>query len=126
VLAILTEEPMTLIEPRRLRADFLQRCVDVLKLDHVVVQCAKAERVSDEFDVITARAVASADKLIAMTLHLSHPGTRWVLPKGRSGAKELAEVRRTWQGRFWTEPSITEGDAVILLAEGVKPRGGTR
>ena len=125
VLAILSRSSISLIEPRRLRAEFLSRCVEELRLANAEVHCAKVERVRGPFDVITARAVASASKTFEMALHLSHPGTRWVLPKGRSGAKELAEAKRAWQGRFWTEPSITEGDAVILLAEGVRPRGGT-
>jgi 16S rRNA (guanine527-N7)-methyltransferase len=125
VVAIVSQDPITLVEPRKLRCDFLQRCIDQLGLDHVSVQCAKVERVSGTFDVVTARAVASIDKLFTASVHLSHAKTRWVLPKGRSGAKELAEAQRSWQGRFWTEPSITEGDAVIVLAEGVKPRGGT-
>ena len=125
VLALLSDQSITLIEPRRLRAEFLQRCVDDLVLPNATVTCAKVERVSGSFDVITARAVTSAARIFAIAGHLSHPGTLWVLPKGRSGAKELAEARRAWQGRLWSEPSITEGDAVILLAEGVKPRGGT-
>jgi 16S rRNA (guanine527-N7)-methyltransferase len=125
VLAILSGEPMVLVEPRRLRADFLSRCVDTLGLAHAEVIRSKVEHVTGSFDVVTARAVATADRLLAMTRHLSHPGTRWILPKGRTGAKELAEARRAWQGRFRAEVSITDPDAVILVAEGVKPRDGT-
>jgi 16S rRNA (guanine527-N7)-methyltransferase len=125
VLAILTSQSTTLVEPRRLRADFLQHCVDDLQLSHCQVHCGKVERETGSFDVITARAVAPADRLFSLTRHLAHAGTRWILPKGQSGAKELAEVQRAWQGRFQSEPSITEGDAVILVAEGVRPRGGT-
>jgi 16S rRNA (guanine527-N7)-methyltransferase len=125
VLAILSGEPILLVEPRRLRANFLRRCVNQLDPLDVEVACSKVEQVTGSFDVVTARAVATADRLLAMTLHLSHPGTRWVLPKGRSGAKELADVRRAWQGRFRAEVSITDPEAVVLVAEGVKPRGGT-
>jgi 16S rRNA (guanine527-N7)-methyltransferase len=126
VLAILSGEPILLVEPRRLRADFLRRCVEQLNLPNAEVVCRKVEQVTGSFDVVTARAVASADRLLAMTLHLSHSGTRWVLPKGRSGAKELADVRCAWQGRFRAEVSITDPDAVVLVAEGIKPRDGTR
>ena len=125
VVATLSGSRISLIEPRKLRAEFLSRCVEELELTNAEVHCAKVERMRGSFNVITARAVASAPKLFEIGFHLSHRETRWVLPKGRSGAKELAEAQRAWQGRFWTEPSITEGDAVILLAEGVKPRGGT-
>jgi 16S rRNA (guanine527-N7)-methyltransferase len=124
VIAILSSNPIVLVEPRKLRADFLQRCVGELKLSHCQVHCTKVERETGQFDVITARAVAPADKLFGIARHLSHSGTRWILPKGQSGAKELAEVRRAWQGRFSIQPSITDENAVILVADGVMPRGG--
>jgi len=122
VLAILSPEPITLVEPRRLRAEFLQSCVDVLGLGHVSVVQAKAERVGGDFAAITARAVAAIDALFASAHHLSHPETVWVLPKGQSGQLELEAARASWQGRFRTEPSITEGDAVIVVASHVMPK----
>lgn len=124
VISILTVGPVTLVEPRRLRAEFLSRCVETLRLGtRVTVRCEKVERTPGSFDTITARAVASIDKLFAIGSHLSHAKTRWILPKGQSGRKELEDARARWQGRFSTEPSITDGQAVIVLAEGVRPRG---
>lgn len=122
VLAILSSEPITLVEPRRLRADFLNRCADRLGLESVKVVHDKVERVSGAFAAITARAVASIDKLFASAHHLSHPETVWVLPKGRSGELELAAAQASWQGRFRTEPSVTEGDAVIVVASHISPK----
>jgi 16S rRNA (guanine527-N7)-methyltransferase len=126
IVAILTNDPISLVEPRRLRAEFLQRCVDTLKLSEVAVQARKVERMTGRYDAITARAVASLDQLFALSYPLSHDHTRWVLPKGRGGAIELAEARRNWQGRFQTEASITDQDAVIILAERVRPNGGSK
>ncbi|WP_114227500.1 MULTISPECIES: 16S rRNA (guanine(527)-N(7))-methyltransferase RsmG [Sphingomonas] len=122
VIAILSEQPITLIEPRRLRVEFLERCIADLNLPHVRVFHGKAERLSGRFDAITARAVASVDKLFAAAHHLSHPETVWVLPKGRNGENELAAAQASWQGRFRTERSITEGDAVIVVASEVSAR----
>jgi 16S rRNA (guanine527-N7)-methyltransferase len=126
VIGILTGDPMTLVEPRRLRADFLQHCADVLELKNVTVHASKVEQVSGQYDVITARAVASLDQLFTLAGRLSHNKTRWVLPKGRSGAIELAEAQRNWQGRFRTEASMTDQDALIILAEEVRPRVGPK
>lgn len=114
VLAILTGTPTTLIEPRRLRADFLSRVVAELGLD-AAVECSKVERISGRYDVITARAVASLDRLIAMSIHLSHERTIWVLPKGRNAKSELAEARRAWHYDWRAEPSITDPESEILL-----------
>jgi 16S rRNA (guanine527-N7)-methyltransferase len=124
VLAITGVEHITLVEPRRLRTEFLERCVGELALDNVRVVTGKAEQLSGSFDVITARAVASLHQLFALAERLMAPEGRWVLPKGRSAAKELEEAQRTWQGDFRLEPSLTDPDARILVATGVRRRTG--
>lgn len=123
VVAIVSGDPVTLIEPRRLRADFLRHAVRGLKLYRVEVIEAKAERVQRQFDVITARAVAELGKLFAMTEHLAHPASLWILPKGRSAKKELEAARQSWQGEFRLVPSRTRDDAMIVVAERVTRRG---
>jgi 16S rRNA (guanine527-N7)-methyltransferase len=70
--------------------------------------------------VITARAVAPLSKLLKISHHLSTGKTVWVLPKGRSAAEELAEARRSWQGTFHVEPSLTDAEARIVVAQGVR------
>ena len=122
VIALLTGAPMTLIEPRRLRADFLRRAVRELDLDARVFE-HKAERVPEHFDNITARAVAPLDRLFAITEHLAQRGTRWILPKGRNVQKELAAAQQSWQGSFSLVPSRTSDGAMIVVAEGLRRRG---
>ena len=121
VIAILSGQPMTLIEPRRLRCDFLQTCVDELALADVNVVTAKAANVTGRFDYITARAVARLDALLAIAAHLAHNRTRFILPKGKGVKSELDEARRNWQGAFRLVPSQTHPDAAIVVADGVRP-----
>jgi 16S rRNA (guanine527-N7)-methyltransferase len=124
VIAMLTEGPVTLVEPRKLRADFLQRAVDALGLaDRVTVHAAKVERIHGKFDVITARAVGSLATLLGISQHLSTDKTLWVLPKGKSAESELAEALGAWQGEFRLEPSETSAEAAILVAAGVRRKG---
>lgn len=123
VVAILTLEPMTLIEPRRLRAEFLKHVAGELALEQVQVKASTAQKVRGRFDLITARAVASLTQLLALSAHLSHSGTRWVLPKGERAKSELDEALRSWQGSFKLVPSQTHPKASIIVADGVKPRG---
>ena len=123
VVAILGGQPMTLNEPRKLRADFLQRVVEELGLPGVRVAQCKVQRLSGKFDVITARAVARLDQLFAMAWHLAHRQTKWVLPKGESAKSELDEARSTWQGSFSLVPSRTHPASAIILAEHVLRRG---
>ncbi len=120
VIAILSGDPMTLIEPRRLRAEFLRRACTDLGLTQVTIAEAKAERATGRFDVITARAVAETGKLFAMTEHLAHAGTRYILPKGRSAKKELEAATHSWQGEFRLVPSETSDEAFILVADRVR------
>lgn len=122
VIACLVTGPVRLIEPRRLRADFLQRAVASLKLENVTVECAKAERSTGQCDVITARAVAPLGRFLRMAAHLSHRGTIWVLPKGKSAHSELAEARLSWHCVAREVPSQTDPQATILVLSQVEAK----
>lgn len=119
VIACLVEGPITLVEPRRLRAEFLRRMVGELAL-RAKVEPASAGRIQGKFDVITGRAVASLPRFLELCDHLSTKNTVWVLPKGRSAQSELARARQTWQGDFRVEPSVTDADAKIVVATKVR------
>ena len=123
VIAIIGGSPVTLVEPRRLRAEFLQYAANELSLERVIVRQCKAEHIEGKFDFITARAVARLDKLFDITAHLARDGTKWILPKGESVKSELDEARRTWQGSFRLVPSQTHEKAAIVVAEHIRRRG---
>ena len=121
VIACLAEGAVTLVEPRRLRADFLHKAAESLDLD-VAIVTGKAERVAGKFEVITARALAPLPKLLEISHHLSTRKTVWALPKGRTARAELAEARRAWQGVFHVEQSVTDAEAFIVVGTGVSRR----
>jgi 16S rRNA (guanine527-N7)-methyltransferase len=122
VIACLVQGPIMLAEPRRLRADFLHRVSESLGL-RAEVQCAKAERIHGQYDVITARAVAPLSRLLDISQHLSTGKTVWALPKGRSAYTELVEAQRAWQGTFHVEPSVTDAQSFIVVGTGVRAKG---
>lgn len=123
VLACVRTSPVHLVEPRAKRAAFLDQAAAQLGLSHVQVHASKVERVNiGPVATITARAVANLDALFAMAHHLSDENTRWVLPKGRGAASELEVARGTWQGDFRLVPSVTDAEAAIVIAEGVRRR----
>ena len=121
VVACFVDGPVTLIEPRRLRAEFLHKVAESLKLN-VSVLAAKAERAGGKYDVITARAVAKLSELLKISAHLSTRNTVWALPKGRSALGELVEARKAWQGTFHVEQSVTDDDSSIIVATGVRAK----
>ncbi|WP_447727763.1 16S rRNA (guanine(527)-N(7))-methyltransferase RsmG [Sphingomonas koreensis] len=122
VIALLRDVPVELVEPRKLRTDFLSRAAVELGLADVTVHTAKIERTKGPAAVITARAVAQLTDLFRIAAHRSTSSTVWVLPKGRNAQSEVEEARRKWHGSFHVEPSITAPDSLIVVAKGVRPR----
>ena len=123
IIAMLGDAPITLVESRRLRADWLRRTADVLGLTNVTVELGRLEILKTRpVGVITARAFAPLPKLFTLAHRFSTEETRWILPKGRSAAEELASIAATWHGSFHMEPSVTDPDSAILIARYVMPK----
>jgi len=123
MIALFHPGEVTLVEQRKLRADFLQRAADVLGLGSVRILCANARQLrAGPFDVISARAFAPLDRLFALATHLGTNQTRWVLPKGQNAKSELDAACASWQGDFRLETSVTDPSASIIVAERVRPR----
>lgn len=122
IVALLHPARVTMVEARRLRVDFLARAANVLGVsDKVEIVCGKAETVpAQPFEVISARAFAPLDKLLALGSRFATTETIWVLPKGRNAKTELEAARASWQGDFRLEQSLTDADAGILVATGVQ------
>lgn len=122
VLAILNDQPMTLVESRRLRSDWLAKTAETLALENVTVAAVKLEAVPTcRAAVITARAFAPLARLLALAHRFADSDTIWLLPKGRSAAEELASVRTTWHGAFDMKTSVTDPDSAIIVARNVRP-----
>lgn len=123
VLAILTGRPTLLVEPRRKRADFLTAAAQHLGLANATVRQATIDKVTGEsVEAVTARAYAPLPQIFSSTIPLTTLSTIWVLPKGRSVERELVEARQSWQGVFHVEQSLTDDEAQIIVATGVRPR----
>jgi 16S rRNA (guanine527-N7)-methyltransferase len=122
IVSLLHRSKVVMVESRRLRADFLRRAVEKLGIgDKAEILCARIEAVPPRpFDVISARAFAPLDKLLALGLPFSTSGTTWLLPKGRAAKSELEAARASWQGVFRLEESLTDPDARIIVAEQVR------
>lgn len=116
-----------LVEPLLRRTTWLEAAVDALGLDNVTVHRGRAEDVDLRAPVVTARAVASLDKLVRWSFPLLDPGGRLLALKGEAAAAELddaaallgrigvetAEMRVLGEGRV-SEP--------VRVVEIVRPR----
>lgn len=97
VVAIARPElQVTLIETMQRRTTWLEEVDAELGLGMRVLR-ARAEEVHgrEEFEVVTARAVAALDKLAKWTLPLVADGGSLVAMKGSSAADELAAAQKT-------------------------------
>lgn len=123
IVALLSERPVLLIEPRRKRADFLAGAARTLGIgDRVTVHPGKAESLRLAAEVVSARAVAPLPDLLKLSTPLSTSKTRLIFPKGRGAREEVAAARKAWHGVFHVEPSITDPDSLIVVASAVEPR----
>jgi 16S rRNA (guanine527-N7)-methyltransferase len=125
VVAILSTRHVTLVEPRRLRAEFLLSAAERLGIqERVTVAAMKSQRLVRDTPaaVISARAVSALPQLLASAAHLADRRTLWLLPKGRSAQSEVAAARQAWHGVFHVETSLTDPEAGIVTARGVYRR----
>ena len=74
-------------------------------------------------DVVTARALASLDKLIGYAAPLLERGARGLFPKGQAHLAELTAARESWQFEADLLPSMTDSQARIIR---IRDFGGRR
>lgn len=85
-----------LIEPMERRTTWLGDVIASLGLENVTVLRARAEEVhgADEFDVVSARAVAALRKLVPWVAPLIRPGGSLVALKGERAAAEIDDAQK--------------------------------
>ena len=115
-VAIARPGPTLLVEPRKRRAEFLSSCIEALALKHVTVAASKIEHVRVQAAAISARAVASMEKLLHAARHCATPATRWLLPRGTIDTLELEAIARDFGMMFHVKQSVTQaGSSIVTL-----------
>jgi len=126
VVAILRPDlRITLVGSRRRRVEWLDRIAAELALDKIEVRGVRVEDLSStKVDVISARAFAPLTRLLELSARFSTADTLWLLPKGRSAAQEVRELRG-WNHTFHVEQSLTQPDAGIVVGHLLGRKGRT-
>lgn len=85
-----------LVEPMERRTDWLEHVARSLSLGNVTVVRARAEELhgAQEFDAVSARAVAALKKLVPWVAPLIGPGGRLVALKGERATAEVADAAK--------------------------------
>jgi 16S rRNA (guanine527-N7)-methyltransferase len=111
VLAILLkgrpEAHVWLIDSLGKRCRFLQEVVDELALPATVIN-GRAEEQTLRVDVVTARAVAPMEKLLAYAQPYLQRGAQGLFLKGEKAEAELIEARKVWH--FDSDLSVSRSD----------------
>jgi 16S rRNA (guanine527-N7)-methyltransferase len=123
VLALIRPQlEVILLEPMLRRVGFLHECVESLGMENTSVVRGRAEELSGKLwaDVVTARAVASLDKVAGWAAGLLAPEGEILAIKGQSAEEELAaaqpvleqlgartaEIRRVGHGKVLPETTV--------------------
>ena len=95
IAAMLPDREVVLVEPMERRVAWLEEAAAAIGLDNVTVTRARAEEVAGSLkaDALTARAVASIDKLVKWCLPLLSETGHMALLKGRTAADEIERAK---------------------------------
>ncbi len=117
VLAIATDLPFDLIESDRRKAAFLREAARLTGA-RATIHAIRIEACTvPPAPLVTARALAPLDALLALAAPLLAPGGTMLFPKGARAAIEIEEARRRW--RF--DLCQTGGDSPILAITHPRP-----
>lgn len=125
---------IVLVESIQKKCAFLRRviaeCGINAEFDIAQVECNRIESVTERFEsaeVITARALASLEKLLDLTgEHLMAKGSgpgRALFHKGRDYQREIQESRGKWEFDLLVHPSRIDPESVILEISNVSKPG---
>jgi 16S rRNA (guanine527-N7)-methyltransferase len=119
VVAILEAEraapaQVTLVESDARKCAFLRTALRECAITASVVTGRIGALAPLGADVISARALAPLDQLLAYADHHLAPGGMAVFPKGARWRNEMAAAERNWTFKADEIPSITDPDAVLL------------
>ena len=123
VLAIMGHPAVTLIESNRKKCTFLRTVARQTETPVTVFE-GRIEHYQPPkpVKIITARALASLDKLISLAIPVMDQGCVCLFLKGANHDQELTLTRKNWNMTVNVHKSTIDPDGVILEIEGITPK----
>ncbi|MDZ4089008.1 MAG: 16S rRNA (guanine(527)-N(7))-methyltransferase RsmG [Tabrizicola sp.] len=110
---------VTLVESDLRKATFLRQAAVALAL-HVTVRSERIESLAPlSADVLSARALAPLSDLLAFAKAHLRPDGIAIFPKGARYQDEILHARKAWDFDVDTRPSLSEGDAALLVIRNI-------
>jgi 16S rRNA (guanine527-N7)-methyltransferase len=122
VLAIMTDWRVHLIDSDQRKCAFLRQvALDCGVLDRVTIHAKRIEQVTGiAADVVTARACAPLDELLALAVPIVGEAGRCLFLKGAQAEEELTDAQRHWTMRVEKRGSISDPAGNILTITQLK------
>ncbi len=124
VLAIMGAPQVTLVESDGRKCAFLAEAMRITETGSAAR--LKNSRIEDveprPVDVITSRALAPLDKLMALAEPFLGPDTICLFPKGKKADEELTETMKNWMMRVSKIQSQSDPSGTILKLENISRR----
>jgi 16S rRNA (guanine527-N7)-methyltransferase len=114
-----------LIDSLAKRCRFLREVVDALSLPATVI-VGRAEAQSVTCDIVTARAVASMEKLLGYAQPYFQRGAQGLFLKGERAESELIEARKSWHFEAELAPSQSDVRGRIVTIRSLRRARSTR
>lgn len=123
----LTASELVMAESVGKKARFVKASIEATGAPAHIENCrVEALDQTKKFDVITARAVASLDKLLWYAYPLLKTGGIGLFPKGQRYRQELTDANKYWTFDTDVRPSLTSEEGVILHISSLRPKKGNR
>jgi 16S rRNA (guanine527-N7)-methyltransferase len=105
---------VTLFEATAKKCEFLREVADRLVLPVDIRNRRMEETTREPFDVVTARACAPLDRLLAYAQHFVGPNSVCLFLKGQNVEAELTQAHKSWKMKVISTPSLTDPSGVVL------------
>jgi 16S rRNA (guanine527-N7)-methyltransferase len=122
VLAIASPATVHLVESDQKKAAFLNEVNRATEAGATVHACRVEALNPFPVDVITARAFAPLDRLLACAEPFFRPSTIGLFLKGRTLERELTACRKRWNMNAKAIPSLSDEAGMVLKLEGISRR----
>ncbi|NNE85606.1 MAG: 16S rRNA (guanine(527)-N(7))-methyltransferase RsmG [Alphaproteobacteria bacterium] len=117
VIAIMSDAQVTLVESDQRKAAFLREVSRETGAGiSIIAERAEAAKATPT-EAVTARAVASVEKLLSLAQPWIAPGGQCFFLKGAAVEEELTDARRFWDISFDLVPSLSDPAGSILCVK---------
>jgi len=113
---------VTLVEKSVRKSEFLQAAIQAVGLPARVLNARIEDAPRQQYDLLTARALAPLPKLLGYGYSWLKPSGKALLMKGKDTAAEISEARKSWTFELSERASLSSPEGRVLKVSSIKPR----